>query len=278
MSPSPSSSSNAAELLSRFCDQQVKHDGPHVEVGTVKGACFVYHLTGCKQCSTYVEHLLEDVAQCSTKFSFSRDEILDCINDAWSHVGAFITKMGDEHNSFEDELFQERSDNRRLQGEIDDLQEKIQTLETQLASLHIHNTSSEHSLMLISPIDAVSSIVNPHPLASPEKWTYSGKRARKLDKSSSFRNKVLKPDERLNHWSLHMWNILEGWYTNPMSVPNAVRDDYKGYFLKEDLDVTVWLSKIAADLPQPAFLHRMKAVDNGLINPIKGWIPNKKGT
>ncbi|KIJ53756.1 hypothetical protein M422DRAFT_242005 [Sphaerobolus stellatus SS14] len=221
MSPSPSSSSNAAELLSRFRDQQAKHDGPHVEVGAVTGACFVYHPTGRPDsASIQVSQLPESETpivispaltfhgtrtqlQSGPEAQLIKDEILDCINDAWSHVGTFITKMGDECDSFKDELFQERSDNHRLQGEIDDLQEKIQTLETQLVSLHIHNTSSERSLTLTSPIDAVSSNVNPHPLASPEKWTYSQKHARKLDESLSFRNKVLKPDERPNHWSLH---------------------------------------------------------------------------
>ncbi|KIJ50449.1 hypothetical protein M422DRAFT_245725 [Sphaerobolus stellatus SS14] len=47
-----------------------------------------------------------------------------------------------------------------------------------------------------------------------------------------------------------MWNILEGWYTNPMSIPNAVRDDYEGYFLEEDIDVATWISKIITDIPR----------------------------
>ncbi|KIJ31494.1 hypothetical protein M422DRAFT_266871 [Sphaerobolus stellatus SS14] len=187
MSPSPSSSSNAADLLLRFRDQQAKHNGPRIE-------------------------------------------ILDHINDAWSHVGTFITKLGDERDSLEDELFQEKSDNRQLQVEIDDLQEKIQTLETQLAGLHIHNTSSERSLTLTSPVDAVSSNVKPHPLASPGKWTYSQKHTCKLDGSSSFRNKVLKPDELAPY------------------VEYTEGDNYEGYFLEEDIDVAAWLSKIATDL------------------------------
>ncbi|KIJ38599.1 hypothetical protein M422DRAFT_258708 [Sphaerobolus stellatus SS14] len=63
-----------------------------------------------------------------------------------------------------------------------------------------------------------------------------------------------------NHWSLHMWNILKGWHTNPMSIPNAIRDNNTGYFLKEDMDVAAWLSKIATDIPHSAFMHQMKAV------------------
>ncbi|KIJ43808.1 hypothetical protein M422DRAFT_252719 [Sphaerobolus stellatus SS14] len=187
MSPS-TGSSNTADLLLHFHNQKAKHDGPHIEVGTVP------------------KHLLEDIEQCLPKFSFTRDEILDHINDVWPQIGTFITTTGDEHGSFEDELFQEKSDNCQLQDEIDDLNRKIKTLEIQLESLHIHNTTSERSLTLTSPIDITSSNIAPHPLASLEKWTYSQKHPHKLDKNSSFINKVLKPIEQPDYWLLHIWN------------------------------------------------------------------------
>ncbi|KIJ52801.1 hypothetical protein M422DRAFT_242722 [Sphaerobolus stellatus SS14] len=44
-----------------------------------------------------------------------------------------------------------------------------------------------------------------------------------------------------------------------MSIPNAIRDDNNSYFLKEDIDVTAWLSKIIADVPHQAFMYQMKA-------------------
>ncbi|KIJ41866.1 hypothetical protein M422DRAFT_255192 [Sphaerobolus stellatus SS14] len=116
------SSSNAADLLSCFRNQKAKRDGPHIEVGAVP------------------EHLLEDIEQCPTKFSFLKDEILEHLNEVWPQIGTFITTNGDEHKALEEELYQGKSDNHQLQGEIDDLQDKIQTLETQLVSLHMTNT------------------------------------------------------------------------------------------------------------------------------------------
>ncbi|KIJ37338.1 hypothetical protein M422DRAFT_260288 [Sphaerobolus stellatus SS14] len=176
------------------------------------GACFVCHLKGCEQCSIYLEHLLEDIEQRPSKFSFTRDEILDRIQDVWPQIGTYLTEI----------------------GEIDDLLNKIQTLETQ------------HLQVSIPPIAQECS--------------------RKLDENSSFRNKVLKPIERPDHWSLHMWKMLEGWHTNPMSVPNAIRDNNDGYFLEEDIDIAAWLSNITADVPHQAFMHQMKAVFGSQLN------------
>ncbi|KIJ38360.1 hypothetical protein M422DRAFT_259015 [Sphaerobolus stellatus SS14] len=90
------SSSNAANLLLRFHNQQAKHDGPRVAVGAIP------------------EHLLEDVEQCPAKFSFPRDEILDHINDAWPKIEKFITDTDDECKALEEELYQEKSDNCQL--------------------------------------------------------------------------------------------------------------------------------------------------------------------
>ncbi|KIJ41828.1 hypothetical protein M422DRAFT_255152 [Sphaerobolus stellatus SS14] len=229
-----SSSSNTAELLSPFRDQQAKHDENRVEVGAVSGACFVYHLKGCDQCSTYVEHLLADIDQHPAKFSFPRDEILDQIHEVWPHVSGYITEINDEHETLENELFQEKVDNHQLRNDLDDLKERIQGLEAQLSSLQSSNTVSEHSMMLTSPTDYNSTVSSAHPLASPTKVTYSHKRSRKLDENTDFRNHVLKPEEWPDHWSLHMWQALLGWHKNPMSVPNAIRDDPDGYFLEED--------------------------------------------
>ncbi|KIJ31338.1 hypothetical protein M422DRAFT_267011 [Sphaerobolus stellatus SS14] len=51
-----------------------------------------------------------------------------------------------------------------------------------------------------------------------------------------------------------------------MSVPNAIRDDQDGYFLKEDVDVVAWLNKISANLPHQPFMNHMKAVVGSHIN------------
>ncbi|KIJ42603.1 hypothetical protein M422DRAFT_254042 [Sphaerobolus stellatus SS14] len=227
-----SSSGNAADLLSRFCDQQAKHDENHVEIGTVFGACFVYHLKGCDRCSTCVEHLLEDIKQRPAKFSFSRDEILDHIHEAWSH----------------------------LRSDLDDLKLSIQELETQLLSLQPSTTTSEWSMTLTSPTDYSSAVGSAHPLASPPKVAYSCKRPRKLDENADFRNRVLKPEVQPDHWSLHMWQALLGWHKNLMSVPNAIRDDPNGYFLEKDIDVAAWLNKIITDNSRLVFMHCMKTV------------------
>ncbi|KIJ55677.1 hypothetical protein M422DRAFT_240293 [Sphaerobolus stellatus SS14] len=120
------------------------------------------------------------------------DETLDHLQETWPKLGQYITDIGDERNALEKELTEEKSNN--------DLLNKIKIMETQLTSLQPSQQSSDRSMTVTSPTDTYSSDIGPHPLASPEKWTYSQKHARKLNKNSSFRNKVLKPDERPNHW------------------------------------------------------------------------------
>ncbi|KIJ27460.1 hypothetical protein M422DRAFT_271372 [Sphaerobolus stellatus SS14] len=235
-----SSSGNTAELLLRFGEQQAKHDENHVEVGAVSGACFVYHPKG--------------------------DEILDQIHEAWPHVSRYITKIDDERATLEKELFQEKSDNHQLCDDLDDLKERIQELETQLSSLQSSNTVSERSTALTSPTDYSPAVGSAHPLSSPIKVTYSCKRSRKLDENADFGNRVLKPEEQPDHWSLHMWQALLGWHKNPMSVPNTIRNDPNSYFLKEDVDIAAWLNKIIADNSCSAFMHRMKSVFGSRFN------------
>ncbi|KIJ47321.1 hypothetical protein M422DRAFT_249170 [Sphaerobolus stellatus SS14] len=241
-----SSSSNAADLLSHFRDQQAKHEGPHIELGAVPSACFIYHHTGCDQCSAYVEHLLADMEHYPSKFSFSRDETLGCLQEAWPKLGQYITNIGDECNAAEKEL--------------------IKVLETQIMSLQTNPQVGDQSIMVTSPTDAYSSDISPHSLASPETQTYSCRCPRKLIEDSSFRNHVLLYDEQPDYWSLHMWNILKDWHTNPMSVPNAIRDDSDGYFLEEDVDIVAWISKVSSDISHPTFMHQMKVVFGSRLN------------
>ncbi|KIJ39990.1 hypothetical protein M422DRAFT_257308 [Sphaerobolus stellatus SS14] len=68
------------------------------------------------------------------------------------------------------------------------------------------------------------------------------------------------PEKRPDYWSLYMWNAVKEWHTNPMSVPNALRDNSEGYFLEEDIDVAAWISKVSADISHPAFMEQMKVV------------------
>ncbi|KIJ51571.1 hypothetical protein M422DRAFT_244734 [Sphaerobolus stellatus SS14] len=247
MSP-PASSSNAADLLLHFRDQQAKREGPRVELGTIPGACFVFHPKGCDRCSEYIEHLLKDMEQSPSKFSFTRDETLDHLQEAWPKLRQYITNLGDEHNAFEKELAEEKSNNDRLQEEIDDLLDKVKLMETQIVSLQPLQQSSDQSMMVISPTDTYSSDVGPHPLASPEKWTYSRKRT---------------PTKSLV--TPHV-EYLGGLVYQPYERPNAVRDDYEGYFLKEELDITAWLSKTVSDIPRTVFMDRMKTVFGSCIN------------
>ncbi|KIJ38664.1 hypothetical protein M422DRAFT_258539 [Sphaerobolus stellatus SS14] len=154
----------------------------------------------------------------------------------------------------------EKADNRQLRSELDDLDEKIQELEVRILSLQPKTPAGDPALAAASTTDISSSDVSPHPLSSPGDRTYSRKSSRKLYENPSFQNRVMVPDQRPDYWSLYMWNALKEWHTNPMSVPNALRDDRDGYFLEEDIDVAAWISKVASDISCPAFMEQMKAV------------------
>ncbi|KIJ27709.1 hypothetical protein M422DRAFT_271065 [Sphaerobolus stellatus SS14] len=114
--------------------------------------------------------------------------------------------------------------------------------------------------MATSTTDISSSDVGPHPLVSPGDRNYSRKRSQKLFENPSFQNCVQVPEQQPEYWSLYMWNALQEWHTNPMSVPNTLRDNHNSYFLEEDIDVAAWISKVAADISRSAFMDQMKAV------------------
>ncbi|KIJ26111.1 hypothetical protein M422DRAFT_272852 [Sphaerobolus stellatus SS14] len=223
---------SAAETLQNCC-----HNEYHVEVGAIFGACFVYHPTGCERCSSYLEHLLEDIEQHPAKFSFSKDEIMKGLHEAWPHVSEYITALNDECITLEKELDDEKVDNRQLCSDMDDLEKKIPELEARILSLQLSPNLSER---LMTPTNTTESRVgSAHPLTSPVKVSYSRKCSRKLDENEDFRNHVLKYDARPDHWLLHMWQALVGLHKNLMSVPNALRKDAAGYFLEEDVDVRI---------------------------------------
>ncbi|KIJ25705.1 hypothetical protein M422DRAFT_273337 [Sphaerobolus stellatus SS14] len=259
-------SRNAAELLSRFREKQAQHDGNRVEVSAVHGACFIYHPEGCDRCSKYLEHLLEDISQCPARFSFSRDEILDGIHEAWPHITEYIRDLDVSCSTLEKELDIEKADNRRLRSKIDDLGETIQELEAHILSLQPKTPADDQVIPVTSTTDISASDVSLHPLVSPGDRNYSHKCSRKLFENPSFQNCVMVPEQRPDYWSLYMWNVLKEWHTNPMSVPNALRDDSDSYFLKEDIDVAAWISKVAADISHPAFMDQMKAVFGSHVN------------
>ncbi|KIJ54130.1 hypothetical protein M422DRAFT_241386 [Sphaerobolus stellatus SS14] len=232
-------SSNAADLLLHFCEKQARRNENRVEVGAIYGACFVYHPEGCSRCSKYLEHLLEDISECPARFSFARDEILDGIHDAWPHITEYIRDLDVSRSTLEKELDIEKTDNCCLRSELDTLDERIQELEAQLESLQPKPTMGDQSITAASTTDISSSDLFENP---------------------SFQNRVMVPEKRPDYWSLYMWNAVKEWHTNPMSVPNALRDDSEGYFLKEDIDVAAWISKVAADISRPAFMEQMKVV------------------
>ncbi|KIJ39997.1 hypothetical protein M422DRAFT_257318 [Sphaerobolus stellatus SS14] len=240
-------SGNTAELLSRFREQQARRNEHRVEVGAV------------------FEHLLEDIEQCPAKFSFSKDEIINDLHEAWPHVSRYISDLSEERLTLEKELDDEKADNRQLHSDMDDLTEKIQ-LEAQLSSLQPPAPSGDQSMRNITTTDVPSLDVGPHPLASPEDRTYSRKHPRKLLEDTNFQNRVQVPEKRPDYWSLYMWNTLKDWYTNPMSAPNAIRDDSDSYFLEEDIDVAAWISKISVDITRSAFMYQMKVVFGSCVN------------
>ncbi|KIJ27236.1 hypothetical protein M422DRAFT_271612 [Sphaerobolus stellatus SS14] len=253
-------SSNAADLLLHFREKQARRDENCVEVGTIYSACFVYHPEGCSRCTKYLEHLLEDISECPTRFSFSKDEILNGMDEAWPHITEYIRDLDVSRATLEKELDLEKTDNCRLQSELDTLDERIQELETRLASLQLKPTTGDQSITAASTTDISSSDVGPHPLSSPGDRTYSRKCSRKLFENPSFQNRVMVPEKRPDHWSLYMWSAVKEWHTNPMSVPNVLRDDNEGYFLEEDIDVATWISKVSADILRSAFMEQMKVV------------------
>ncbi|KIJ28596.1 hypothetical protein M422DRAFT_270099 [Sphaerobolus stellatus SS14] len=163
-------------------------------------------------------------------------------------------------STIEKELEIEKADNRQLRSQIDDLDETIQELEARILSLQLKNPAGDQSIPVASTTDIPASDVSPHPLVGPGDRNYSRKRSRKLFENPSFQNHVMVLEKRPDHWSLYMWNVLKEWHTNPMSVPNALRDNHDGYFLKEDIDVAAWISKVASDISRPAFMEQMKAV------------------
>ncbi|KIJ56280.1 hypothetical protein M422DRAFT_239499 [Sphaerobolus stellatus SS14] len=232
-------SRNAADLLSRFRKKQAQRDENHVKVGTIYGACFVYHPEGCERCSKYLGHLLEDISQRPSRFSFSRDEILDGIHNVWPHITEYIHDLDVSRSTLEKELDIEKADNHWLHSKIDDLDETIQELEACILSLQPKNPVDDQSIPVASTTNIPASDVGLHPY---------------------FQNHVMVPEKRPDYWSLYMWNVLKEWHTNPMSIPNALRDDHDGYFLKEDIDVAAWVSKVALDISRPAFMEQMKAV------------------
>ncbi|KIJ46742.1 hypothetical protein M422DRAFT_249911 [Sphaerobolus stellatus SS14] len=117
---------------------------------------------------------------------------------------------------------------------MDDLKERIQELEAQLSSLQLSTTISEHSLTHTTPTSYQTPVGSNHPLSSPAKVTYSQKHARKLDENEDFRNCILKPDVRPDHWSLHM--------CKPFGFDsNSLNPEYQQTCWITDLSTCIWL-------------------------------------
>ncbi|KIJ31314.1 hypothetical protein M422DRAFT_267125 [Sphaerobolus stellatus SS14] len=235
-------SSNTADLLSQFREQRARHEENRVEVSAVYGACFVYHPEGCDQCSIYLEHLLEDIERRPSMYIFTKDEILSGLNEAWPHIWEYIQQLDESHATFERELYDETAANRWLCDENEDLHAQIITLETRIESLQPPSLSER----ILAPTPTTESPTGSHHLTTPVKASYSRKQSHKLDENEDFWNKVRKYDSRPDHWSLYMWTALVGWHQNPMSVPNALREDNDGYFLEQNVDVAAWLTKVIA--------------------------------
>ncbi|KIJ45465.1 hypothetical protein M422DRAFT_250783 [Sphaerobolus stellatus SS14] len=249
-------SSNAADLLLQFREQRARCDENCVEVSAVHGTCFAYHPEGCDQCSIYLEHLLEDIERRPSMYIFTRDEILSGINEVWPHIWEYIQQLDESRATFERELYEETAANRQLRDENEDLHAQIIKLETRIESLHPPLLSER----ILAPTPTTESPTGSQALTTPVKASYSRKRARKLDENEDFLNKVWKYDSQPEHWSLYMWTALVGWHQNPMSVPNALREDNDSYFLEQDIDVAAWLTKVIGELPRQAIMLRMKGV------------------
>ncbi|KIJ46162.1 hypothetical protein M422DRAFT_250198 [Sphaerobolus stellatus SS14] len=175
-------------------------------------------------------------------YVFTRNEILSGINEAWPHIGEHIQQMDEACATFERELYDETADNCRLHDENEDLRAQIIKLETHIESLQPPSLSER----ILAPTPTTESPTGSQSLTTPVKVSYSQKRS--------------------YHWLLYMWTALAGWHQNPMSVPNALREDSDGYFLKEDLDVTAWLIKVIGELPHQAIMLRMKDVFGSRTN------------
>ncbi|KIJ33571.1 hypothetical protein M422DRAFT_264505 [Sphaerobolus stellatus SS14] len=256
-------SGNAAELLAQFRAQKALRDENHVEVGAVYGACFIYHPKGCDHCASYLAHILEDIERHPSSFTFTKDEVLDGIHEAWPHISEYIHHLDVTSTALEKELYEATADNCQLHDENEDLQAQITLLETRLESLQVPTLSERITTSTPTTKPQAGSSTT---LTTPVKASYSRKRAHKLDENDDFRNRVRKYDSRPNHWSLYMWTALVGWHRNPMSVPNALREDSNGYFLEEDVDVTAWLTQIIGELPRQAIMLRMKNIFGSCTN------------
>ncbi|KIJ41545.1 hypothetical protein M422DRAFT_255455 [Sphaerobolus stellatus SS14] len=133
---------------------------------------------------------------------------------------------------------------------------------------HSHRESPTHPLSerIIAPTPTTEPPTGSQALTTPVKVLYSRKRAHKLDENEDFLNKVRKYNSRPEHWSLYMWTALVGWHQNPMSVPNALREDNNGYFLEQDVDIAAWLTKVIGELPRQAIMLRMKGIFGSCTN------------
>ncbi|KIJ39776.1 hypothetical protein M422DRAFT_257371 [Sphaerobolus stellatus SS14] len=235
-------SGNTADLLSQLCEQQARCEENRVEVNAVYGACFVYHPEGCDQCSSYLEHLLEDIERRPSMYIFTKDEILSGCNEAWPHIEEYIQQLDEARATFERELYDETAKNRQLHDENDELHAQIIILETRIESLQPPLLSE----CILAPTPTTESPTDSHTLTTSVKASYSRKQS--------------------YHWSLYMWTALVGWHRNPMSVPNVLREDGNSYFLKEDVDVAAWLTQVIGELPRQSIMLRMKDVFGSRTN------------
>ncbi|KIJ56007.1 hypothetical protein M422DRAFT_239188 [Sphaerobolus stellatus SS14] len=178
------------------------------------------------------------------------------------HKENHVEQMDESCATFERELYEETAVNHGLHNENEDLRTQIIKLETHIESLQPTSLSE----CIIAPTPTTESPTGSQALTTPVKASYSTKCAHKLDENEDFLNKVRKYDSRPDHWSLYMWTALVGWHQNPMSVPNVLREDSKGYFLEQDVDVTAWLTKVIGELPRQAIMLHMKGIFGSCTN------------